>query len=696
MNKDIISKDSTDIVILSSKTLLDITKDILKNSKDLVTAMEPPFLSIGHSDAVKSFLVTNDQKYLVTASDSDLKIWDIGNRACVETAKVIDEHFLKNVQILGFLSGEKYILIMANHSKIELWDFTNLKFVKTIYFADDFIKDAVLSPDKRKIALAGDKTGVNIIDIENQKCKQLLGELGVWMVTFLNNNELLISVALEDANEIRLFNISDAIYSKIFTGHTDIIFSIVLTSDKKHIISGSKDGTVRLWNIETTKCIRVFDTKRQINSVILSSDEKYIISGGRLVNSLWDYIGDGEGEKSAINIWDIESGQCIKSFNGYKDVKSLKLMKDGSHILAGRYFGVDMWNIISEKRMATFEGHLDYLFSAVYSNNGKYIISGSMDKINVWDAVSGEHIETIEDGMSGICIPNSVKTTDNILVASDSKIIIFDTEDKKRNNIYKINSEELSFNSFIKVVLSEKYLVANNYEGLVYIFDRHTTKLTNTINLGTYDGLDLLFSKSSKYLAISADNDIQLWDIDSNKCVKTLKGHTDSVCSLAMYSDTMVSASDDGAIKMWDINGTKCIKTYEGHTDMVGSLAIHEDIMVYGSSDGSIKVWDIDSSKCLKTLKGHDGGVDSISLSPDGKRIVSTGRDDIITVWDIEKGESLFSIYNYEDTPISMNEKGFFVASDKAIEKYIRTYNGTRCARELTQEEITHFRVKYF
>lgn len=41
-----------------------------------------------------------------------------------------------------------------------------------------------------------------------------------------------------------------------FTGHSSSVYSCVLTSDNKYIISGSGDNTLKIWEMETGKCIR--------------------------------------------------------------------------------------------------------------------------------------------------------------------------------------------------------------------------------------------------------------------------------------------------------------------------------------------------------------------------------------------------------------------------------------------------------
>ena len=68
-------------------------------------------------------------------------------------------------------------------------------------------------------------------------------------------------------------------------GHTDSVRSVAFSPDSKHIISGSYDRTIRIWNAQTGKAIGVpLQGVRQghtgeIYSVAFSPDSKHIISG---------------------------------------------------------------------------------------------------------------------------------------------------------------------------------------------------------------------------------------------------------------------------------------------------------------------------------------------------------------------------------------------------------------------------------
>ena len=66
----------------------------------------------------------------------------------------------------------------------------------------------------------------------------------------------------------------------ILQGHTDKVFCIAVTGDNKYIISGSKDKTIRIWNLLDKKQEAILKGDAgYINRLVTSKDSEYIISG---------------------------------------------------------------------------------------------------------------------------------------------------------------------------------------------------------------------------------------------------------------------------------------------------------------------------------------------------------------------------------------------------------------------------------
>ena len=94
-------------------------------------------------------------------------------------------------------------------------------------------------------------------------------------------------------------------------------------------------------------------------------------------------------------------------------------------------------------------------------------------------------------------------------------------------------------------------------------------------------------------------------------CTHTFEGHSEWIRCLKYLPgkniNRVISGSDDHLIKVWDMESGECLKTLKGHDDSVTCFEWYNDKLITGSWDSNIKVWDISSNKneCVKTLSGH-------------------------------------------------------------------------------------------
>jgi serine/threonine protein kinase len=78
---------------------------------------------------------------------------------------------------------------------------------------------------------------------------------------------------------------------RVFEGHKDSVWSVAISPDGRYGLSGSRDKTLRLWELSSGKCLRVFEGhKNSVRLVAISPEGRYGLSGG----------GDG-----TLRLWDL-------------------------------------------------------------------------------------------------------------------------------------------------------------------------------------------------------------------------------------------------------------------------------------------------------------------------------------------------------------------------------------------------------
>ena len=115
-----------------------------------------------------------------------------------------------------------------------------------------------------------------------------------------------------------------------------------------------------------------------------------------------------------------------------------------------------------------------------------------------------------------------------------------------------------------------------------------------------------------------------------------------SGCRGTQHGKTLASASGDKTVRLWDLATNKERATLKGHTESVISVAFSPDgkILASASHDKTVKLWDVATGKERVTLKGTQ----AVAFSPDGRMLASAGGSIVnapgeLKVWDIATGE---------------------------------------------------------
>jgi len=293
-----------------------------------------------HKNWVHSVCLSTDNKYALSGSvgyvgtGHTLKLWEIKTGRCLRTF----EGHKSIVFSVCFSKDNKYALSGSSDKTLKLWEIETGKCLRTFEGHKSGVNSVCLSQDN-KYALSGsgeykgtDNT-LKLWEIKTGRCLRTFEghKHYVSSVCLSADNKYVLSGSYD--NTLKLWEIETGRCLRTFEGHKEYVSSVCLSTDNKYALSGSGDKTLKLWEIKTGKCLRTFEGhKDEVNSVFLSMDNKYALSvSGSASIKYFSY-------DNTLKLWEIETGKCLRTFEGHKNcITSVCLSADNKYVLSGSW-----------------------------------------------------------------------------------------------------------------------------------------------------------------------------------------------------------------------------------------------------------------------------------------------------------------------------------------------------------------------
>ncbi|BDM83852.1 hypothetical protein AM10699_67130 (plasmid) [Acaryochloris marina MBIC10699] len=489
---------------------------------------------------------------------------------------------------------------------------------------------------------------LDISRMENPEQNQLIHESGVKAVAISRDGKRIITgsgdgtVRIWDAKTGKLIG---QLLQKSELG----IFSVAISHDGQRIISGSWDGTVRIWDAKTGKPIGQLLQKSELGifSVVISHDGRRIISGGM---------------DNTVRIWDANTGKPIgQPLKGHEGtVSAVVISHDGKRIISSSGDEtVRIWSTETGKSIGQpLKGHKGVVTSVVISHDGRRIISGSEDgTVRIWSADTGKPI--------GQPLKSHEGRVTSVVISHDGRRIISGSEDGTVR-IWSAETEKpigqplMGYKGGIPRAISHngQYLISDSKDGTVQIWDTESDKpIGQPLKDHEREFLSVAISyDGQRIITGSGDGTVRIWDTNTGKLIgQPLKGHEGTVSAVAISHDgqRIISGGMDKTVRIWDTNTGKLIgQPLKGHEEVVTSVALsphiisrdhakdNDQYIVSGSADNTVWIWDANTGKPIgQPLKGHREVVTSVAISHDKQRIISSSGDGTVRIWSTETGK---------------------------------------------------------
>ncbi|MEM9923192.1 MAG: NB-ARC domain-containing protein [Cyanobacteria bacterium P01_D01_bin.50] len=452
----------------------------------------------------------------------------------------------------------------------------------------------------------------------------------------------------------------DTVFTKVFGAVTCVKFS----PDGQILATANTNYSIKLWQVDSGQHIRTFKGhNNRISNVDFSPDNQIVLSSSA---------------DRKIKIWDLRNGNCTDTIDVDTNTLRTAILHPSGKLIAscGDDQLIKFWDVRSGKCLKVLEGHNGWVLSISFSPDGKLIASGSNDKtVRIWEVETGKCIRVLQGHQDWIVRVNF--SPDGQMIASssfDRDVRIWQVSNGDRIQILQGHTFWVWTAVFSPV---SNQIASAGSDKTIKIWDISDGKCLKTITGHTNQIWSLSYHPDGQRIASGSDDQtVRIWDITDGKCLQTIQGYTNSVKSVKFTPNgkQLVSAHQDRTVKIWDVFSHQHLFTLKGHDSPVLSVALHPngELIASGSEDGTIKIWDIDQNKCLYSLSEHASNVWGISFSPDGQLFASGSYDKTIKIWRLDQKICIHTLKGYDDQigAVTFNPGGSLLATagESAVE----------------------------
>jgi WD40 repeat protein/tetratricopeptide (TPR) repeat protein len=499
-------------------------------------------------------------------------------------------------------------------------------------------------------------------------------------------------------------------------GHSGKILGAAFAPDGRHVVTGSYDKTVRVWNISTGESVRVFrlpigpGPEGIVHAIAVSPNGTTVAAGG--------VPADRALDDAPIYLLDLNSGQILRMLKGNKGfVNALAFSADGTRLASAGNRTIHVFDVRTGRVETNLEGLKPQIRHLAFSPDGRKLSAVAEDAgAWIWSLPDGKELASLRDGNRPTASVTWSPNGQTVAVGNkDGSISLWAPDGKLNRTIANLRGEVLDIN----FTADGRELLCTGYPDeksrtdtgrAARLVDVATGKdrvrfalHTNRVHAG---GL----SPDGK-LAISAggnSNETFIWRTADGSLVQRLGGKGRGIWAVGWSPDGQsIAWGTTNTGNTW--TGTALDETFHlANLELAGpprvqfrraelvrgmrSLEGKNFAMLIKQGDRIVRgiqppgdgvycfTWlpnggvalgtafglfqvDPDTGQMVRAYRGHSGEVTAIALSPDGRRMVTGSNDQTVRIWDPEADTPLLSLFASDQEWVAWTEGGIYAAS---------------------------------
>lgn len=475
--------------------------------------------------------------------------------------------------------------------------------------------------------------------------------------------------------------------------HQGIILAVSVSPDGTRLASSSREGVICLWDTKTGKeldCIFEIGDPRQI---LFSPDQKqlyvvdfsgivrtFLIKDDRLVlqselartsQPLIALSPDGLTMATAVfgdgaDLRDRHTGKIVRKLYGHRGhVRAVRFDRTGERLLTTGIDGVvRIWDTAFSSPFAKHKATDGAAVAAIRFRpehaqfavgmrrmDGHPLAESGIPRVEIWDSNQFKRLSSILGHQDWITFVEFNASGSQLLTGSkDRTARIWNPDNGMELVQFPLHNDELVFGTFLanQNTKNEPSVVTLDRAGKIHVWNAKTAEsiwsgaamedkgMKSSISAACYFPAQNFLVVAQQYRSV-----LQIWNLTDGKLVGTTSTRFKVNCfAVSPDSKSLAIASESNDIEIWNLDRLHQMHNAEpnlvlqGHSDQVKSLCFNEDgsRLVATGMDESIRLFDVQLGSelmIIDTLKGVDM---KVAFSSDSRQIVrAEGRR--ISLW---------------------------------------------------------------
>lgn len=283
-------------------------------------------------------------------------------------------------------------------------------------------------------------------------------------------------------------------------GSRETIYVYAFSLDGRRALSGSSNGDVVVWSLETNSRLRILrGHTRDVRGIAWSPDESRALSCS---------------EDKTIRLWDVETGRCVRVISGHTDIVTrVAWVADQCAVSAGLDSTIRLWDLETARCLRILGGHSGAVTSLASGADQRRVLACVDKSIRVLDLETGECVRVLEGHKAEIF---------SIVWSAD-----------------------------------QRQALSGSFDNTVRLWDVEAGRCQRVLEGHTGWVWSVAWSSDRRYaLSGSGDQSVRLWDLETGQCMRVLEAHANTVKAVAWTGDDCRAFSGDqrGAIRKWDFS----------------------------------------------------------------------------------------------------------------------------------------------